>query len=393
MPEEMPKEIISYKKLADENIKELEEIKKDAIPAELQEKIEKFARALKAIFAGGIAASSPFLLTACLKACAKEVPVVEEVEETEEEKAEEIVVPEETVEETPPAVEETPEEIEWEGVKITPIEGLIFDKGTFYAEAGNPYNLEAGEKAGVFVKDAVEINGVMESSIGLRPEVIEVMQKEIIEKDKEFRYPLPFNLEEAKGIKIKESEDESLRWLESVEKWALPKILLLSDIPINTPIYAPANSDRLIITKDTGNSRWLFTFSDLVDTKTNSLDFNGKRVDSVDIGFQVETGISLIPSDMEKKFDSNNKRLEIQIKLGQPFIKVSQKGFIPILQFDEKTNNPFFNSDTYSMAICLSMSQLDEQNKYNAIGFLQTGEKNLLFLDQYPVSLMTANGD
>ena len=117
----------------------------------------------------------------------KEAPAVVEQQQQEEEKpAVEVpseTVPEENKEETPPVVEETPEKIEWEGMIITPIEGLRFDKGTLYAEAGNPYNLEVGEKAGVLIpKDAVEINGVMESSIGLRPEVIEVMQKKIMEE-------------------------------------------------------------------------------------------------------------------------------------------------------------------------------------------------------------------
>ena len=78
---------------------------------------------------------------------------------------------------------------------IPPVEGLRYDKesNTFFTEAGNPYGLEAGEKAGVFVKDAVEINCKMESAIGLVPKVLEVMQKKIMEEEKEFKYALPFN--------------------------------------------------------------------------------------------------------------------------------------------------------------------------------------------------------
>ena len=173
----------------------------------------------------------------------------EEVEEKEE--AEEIIVPEETAEETPPVVEEkAPEKIEWEGVTISPIEGLKFDKGTFFAEAGNPYNLEVGEKAGVFVKDAVEINGVMESSIGLRPEVIEVIQKKIMEEDKEFRYAFPINLEQAKTdlgqdqvVKIGEGEiHEGDRNPEENRIFNKDTRLEISNVPLGAIIYAPSSA-------------------------------------------------------------------------------------------------------------------------------------------------------
>ena len=109
----------------------------------------------------------------------EEKPVAEVSSETAEKEKEVIQ------EEVPPAIEEKPQgPVEWEGVTINPIEGLRFDKGTFFALKENPYGLENGEKAGVFVKDAVEINGIMESFFGLRPEVIEVIQKERMEKGK-----------------------------------------------------------------------------------------------------------------------------------------------------------------------------------------------------------------
>ena len=53
-------------------------------------------------------------------------PVVEKqvVEQQKEGKGEvtEVIIPSET-KETPPVVEETPKEIEWEGIRISPIEG------------------------------------------------------------------------------------------------------------------------------------------------------------------------------------------------------------------------------------------------------------------------------
>ncbi|MCJ7509202.1 MAG: hypothetical protein MUO85_10845, partial [candidate division Zixibacteria bacterium] len=128
-------------------------------------------------------------------AACKEAPVVEEqvVEEQqqEEEKAE-VIISSET-KETPSVVEETPEKIEWEGVSFSPIEGLRFDKGDFYFMEGNEYGGIPGEKAGELITDAnVEIDGKIENIFfGLRPEVIEVILKKIIEEKKEFKYPLP----------------------------------------------------------------------------------------------------------------------------------------------------------------------------------------------------------
>ena len=338
----------------------------------------------------------------------KEAPVVEE-QVVEEEKGE-VTIPSETKEETKETQEITQETTTKETTAPTETipqtveyKGMVFplpewseanpQTGEILALVGNPYGVEAGTKIGQCIKDAFELNGQMVDSIALGPEVIDYMQKKIFEENKDFKFPLPFDFQNAKGIKIKESEDESFRMYSDKEAiWALPKILLLSNIPIGTKIYAPVNSDRLIINKDTGNSQWLFAFSDLVDTKTNSLNFNGKRVDMVDISFAVETGISLLPSDMEKKVASNNGHLEMQIKIGQPFSKVLQKGFIPILQFDEKTNNPFFNSNEFSMTICFCLTQNDEQNKYKPTGFLQTGLDNLLTLGQkIPIALIPAN--
>jgi hypothetical protein len=113
----------------------------------------------------------------------------------------------ETVPPTTEVVETGP--VEYEGVMINPIESLRFDNGTFFAREGNPYGLEAETKAGVFIKDAIELNGQMENSITLRPEVIEFLQKKMIDENHELRFALPINLKTGSGIKINIFEDKA----------------------------------------------------------------------------------------------------------------------------------------------------------------------------------------
>ena len=139
-----------------------------------------------------------------LVAACKEAPAVVEEQQEEEKPSGEIpseTIPKETKKETPPVVEETPEEIEWEGVKITPIEGLRFDKGTFFAEAGNPYGLEAGVEAGIWVKEAFKLNGEWQPSIGFSPEVLKVINDENKKKGL-FVIAWPFNFQENNNLEI-----------------------------------------------------------------------------------------------------------------------------------------------------------------------------------------------
>lgn len=122
---------------------------------------EKLAKVFKAVISAGLVAA----VFVSVSGCEKAKPVVEETQST-------VTIP--TTIKTTPTTETTPATtvapttteaalIEYEGAIIPPIEGLRFDNqsGTFLAETGNPYGLEAETKAGVFIKDAVEINGVM----------------------------------------------------------------------------------------------------------------------------------------------------------------------------------------------------------------------------------------
>jgi hypothetical protein len=108
---------------------------------------------------------------------------------------------------------------------INPIEGLRFDNGVFFAQENNPYGLETETKAGVFIKDAFEINGQMEDSISLRPEVIEVFQLRQLEEKGKIFIPIPIDLNKAKGVKIEEVESKFN--MEGKEDFAVDKYTTL----------------------------------------------------------------------------------------------------------------------------------------------------------------------
>jgi len=86
------------------------------------------------------------------------------------------------------------------------IAGLKFDQATktYLAEAGNPYGLEAGVEAGVYIKNAFEFEGENKDSIGLKAEIVEFMQKKLYKETKEYLCPIIFPLNEIKGIEIEE---------------------------------------------------------------------------------------------------------------------------------------------------------------------------------------------
>jgi len=360
-------------------------------------------------------------------------PVVEKqvVEQQKEGKGEvtEVIIPSET-KETPPAVEETPEEIEWEGMIITPIEGLRFDKGTFYTEAGNPYNLEAGEKAGVFVKDAVEINGVMESSIGLRPEVIEVIQKEIMEKEKEFRYPLPFDFEKAKGIKIREVAYKKLytdlpeeifgqkelkpkvTWMdfetgdvEIIENTILDNnlaFLTISNVPIGTKIYSPANtsdSSYLIWDNNVGRNdpsepnEYSLNFETITpETYKESLLFNNERVDIVRVEFST-IGIDILPFGIEKNIvvnEGGGYSFLTKTKIGLPVAEIVEKATLSPFTFREfdEFDSPPTSSDPQIRIDCTiyQLKNKDGQVEFsNLLKALKLGLPSLLKIENIPV--------
>ena len=167
----------------------------------------KLAKVFKAVISAGLVA--PVFVS--VSTCEKAKPVVEEAQASATIPTTIEITSSTTAVET--TTETTPLFIEDEGVIIPTGESLRYDKeaNAFFAQADNLYSLEAGEKAGVFVKEAVEVNGKIEPFIGLVPKVLEVLLKKQMEEKKEFSYAFPIDLESAKGIKIKEVDISAIR--------------------------------------------------------------------------------------------------------------------------------------------------------------------------------------
>jgi len=280
-----------------------------------------------------------------------------------------------TVEQTTTTTTEANKAVEYQGVIIQPVTGLRFDNGIFFAEAGNPYGLEAETKAGVFIKDAVEVNEKMESAIGLRPEVIEVMQKEIMEKDKEFRYPLPFDFEKAKGIKLIEKETSPDSDF-SKTSWDKAKILVISNIPLGAKIYSPVSTYRVDILDQSKIDDWFAFFFDAKDPTNNSqnnqysVDYQGNRVDEIWISFNI-IGAEIIPPDLIGKFSKVPVRaLKMGSKIGDPLVKITEEKFI-----DPKRAG-LGENDKFSMFISLRMVQTNNKytiDEYKVVGGVNPG--------------------
>ena len=201
----------------------------------------KLAKVFKTVISAGIIA--PVLVSAT--ACEKETPAVEKTETalpTEKEEQTKPIVQESEVKQKEVVVEQEEEilgPIEYEGVMIPQITGLTFKEGVYYAQEGNPYGLEAEVKAGIFIKDAFELNGEMEHSIGLRPEVIEYRHNKILNEEGKILVPLPLDLTENEDIKmeiVKFARDESYPDFDDTS--------LIINVPIGTKVYSPLKTER-----------------------------------------------------------------------------------------------------------------------------------------------------
>jgi len=381
--------IESYKKISEENIKESEEIRKNishsVIPGKVKDKIIKTFRA---VLAGGIVGGAAVPLSSC-----KESPVVEGqiVEAKEEEKAKTVVLSE-TKEEIKEVQETTPETIEAvetgpvedEGVTIPSIEGLRYDEESnlFLTEADNPYGLGSGEKAGVFVKDAVEINGSMESFIGLKPEVIELIQR-----SEDFKYPFFIDLESAKGIKIQEIKNTKLddAYKSRGVFWDNNNKLEISDIPVGTKIYSPVTTPYFLIWDNNCglenaaglteySIHWGIYHSNFYKEK---LLFKEENFDVADLGFG-GIGLNLLPYGTEKNIaetESEGYGFLTKTKIGEPIAEIGKEEYrsIEYTYFIYQLKNKDIKPELYRISV-LDVSKL-----------LEIGLTSLLGIEDIPI--------
>jgi len=335
----------------------------------------------------------------------KEAPAVEEQgQETVPSETKE-TAPQTTQKETLPVVEETPEEIEWEGITFSPIEGLRFDKGTFYF-LDNEYGGEVGEKAGVLIpRDAVEVDGISQGAFGFDPRVIEVMQKKIMEKDKEFKYPLPFNLEEAKGIKIKEVESheadqtpEEDRILDNKDTY-----ITVSNVPLGTIIYSPSSTLTSWWEDMVGDFGGFYVLrSNIIPGLFKEGIVDDHKLDHGTIFIRYNPkGAEFISKEIEERFSEQQKiwesdlfaePFEIEIKMGTPLVKITDKVNLKEVVREENPGE----EDPVCRWTVVSLKEADYQMR---IGYIfrsedkrgTTGLRNLLEIGGMKIFILPAN--
>jgi hypothetical protein len=201
---------------------------------------EKLAKAFKAVISAGLVAPVFVSVSSC-----KEAPAAVEEEQQIEEKPAVESAPATTVTESVPSTTETIPEttIEIEKVDAPEIKGEAFNF-VFNQESKKYIDEETKEEVGVWVEDAVKIEGKMTSAIALKAEAI----NKILEENKEkgiFKCPWPFDWQKDKDMEIVE-----LFWTSSYQQEIYEKyeIYLSSFIAIKftKPInfYSPFDVDN-----------------------------------------------------------------------------------------------------------------------------------------------------
>jgi len=304
-------------------------------------------------------------------------------------------ITQETVPPTTEAIAVGP--VEYEGVMINPIEGLRFDNGTFFAQEGNPYGLEAEAKAGVFVKDAFEMNGQMENSIGLRPEVIEILQQKYLEENKELKIPVFINLEKDKGVKIDLLINEAgakNKQLENVEHGDLT--FLAINAPVGTKIYSPLKSGLsgeytgMLINTDE-NYQNLYETNIVIpeDMKGKISIYDTQGIDWGLVFMSIRNSELLATPTKDSK-----GRLRLGIEVGIPLFKIVEDLKSEELQTDKDRILDQILHGKYLLNFYFSFQKVtynEDTKNYDLTSYLETGENIFLEIDKIKTFILPAN--
>jgi hypothetical protein len=257
--------------------------------------------------------------------------------------------------------------------------------GEIFALVGNLYGVEAGTKIGQCIIDAFELNGKMEDSIALIPEVIEVLQMQQFKEKGKIFIPIPvINLNEAKGIKI--NEVKSMFNREGTED---KYTSLVFTVPEMTDVYS------FLTTEYTGDTRtglgittsffepkdvWYGFFYEPSDKMPKeNLAYEGfQRIDVIDFTMwclEAKIGDPLL----EEKVNSAEQGFKTSTKAGDLLCKI-------IAPPNEDLTKQIF-SGFGSIEIFLRLQQgKDHQLEKELI----TGKDILLEVDKTKVSILTA---
>jgi len=418
-----------------ENQKILEEIEKEALPVAIPEKVKKY---IKRTVAGGLSALAVGVgvwqyikageegrlprvgnwdLQKGYEQIAPGVRVLfglEEIQKETEETLNKLIeettaletTPQATVPETtspttqetvPPTTEATSQTVEYEGAVFSLpkwSEGNP-QTGEILALDGNPWGFEAGTKIGQCIVDAFELNREMQNSIALHPKIIESKEKESLEKDKQFRFILPFDFQKFKGIKLQEFEvDQKDYWLFNLKDLTIlgkPKFIA-GTIPLGTIIYEPFYGYGVIY--DQGHSQYSFSFGgDSFKNKTiPELNYEGQKIHAVFVSIDAIGVKPLVPGTENGITPDKNgfRGVEFEAKVGEILAKFTQKDSLPS---NFLPNTQITNPHEFSFFMAFKMVQYDFDKPYgpmSALGHFSSLD-NLLKEGDNIISTMTAH--
>ena len=288
--------------------------------------------------------------------------------------------------------------VEYEGVMINPIEGLRFDNGTFFAQEGNPYGLEAETKAGVFIIDAFKLNGEKKNAMGFVAEVLDYKQKKMAKENHELRFPIPVDLEKAKGVKIDITESKYYSGIDSVKEQSLEneKITFLGikfdDFNQEIFVYTPVETRH-------DNQYDGFTYGPVFGDKSSE--------EQLDFSFTFVPANKLWENTLWKNYKVQNGELDFVISgaeliLDKPLVQLGDQRYLDIgpiglklLKVKQEPSQEIeFMSEGYSIFMQYRFVQWewDEANQKWALDKRQlTGESIIMETENMPTFVLSAH--
>jgi hypothetical protein len=309
-----------------------------------------------------------------------------------------------STEETSVTEEKISGSIEDEGSVIPEIEGLYYDRETniFCTLPDNKYGLEADVKVGIFLKDAFELNGVVENSICLISKIIKKLQDYNLYTSHEYQFPIPFDLVRTNSV-IMTVEPIELDYDDPDNKdYYIDKYTHLDiRVPDNTLLYAPIetkitdewNGCVIYNNKFEGYKDYTQNTIRLTLNSTDQLKY--KEPDEI-LGANITineinnciSSFAISPDDI-KEYDNPNP-------VGPPWYKAETEMGTPLLLL----NNEPVNDNNFPLNIkpCLEMFFnvhkviFDEEMQwYKVIKNLETAENVFLEIEGIKVSIIPSD--
>ena len=296
----------------------------------------------------------------------------------------------------------TEETLTGKSIVVPEIEGLKYDKETniYSTLPDNRYGLEADIEVGIFLINAFELNGIVENSICLMPEIIKKFQDYNLFKDHEYQFPIPFDLVRTNSvimnvIPIELNYDDPEKKDYYLDKYTHLQI----KVPDNTQLYSPIETK---ITDEWNGCIFYYkkfeeykdSFQNYIRLTLNSTDQLKYKEPNEILGAHITineinnciSSFSMSPDDI-KKYDNPNP-------VGPPWYKAETEIGTPLLLLD---NEPGKNDNSYPLDVKPSLEMFfnvykvgfdEERQWYKIIKNLDTAEDIFLEIENIKVSII-----